>query len=196
MRKTASLGAVAALALPVAALAADGISHTFVEAGYVRSEIKSYSSFDSNGFRLAGSYELPANVVIDAAFEQVRYGDLEKWKEYEAGLKYKVPLAGNADLLAGASWQGLDADGTNLNGFGLGVGARALLTDKLLVSAQLEYIDYDKGYPSTFVASVGGRWYFTPAFSAGIDVRKTDKLIEASETRLGALFRYDFGSGR
>jgi hypothetical protein len=201
MNKLASVGALVALAVPGATFAAGSVSHTFLEGGYVRSEVDVENGLRSNGLRLAGSYELPASVVLDAAAETVDYNrGVKGWQEYQAGVKYKLPLAANFDVLAGVSGyliDNIDAVGfSNLKGFGLNVGARTLVTDRLLASAQVEYVDYDKDLKSTFALSLGARWYFTPAFSGGVDFYKTDKLYASTENRFRLQFRYDFGPAR
>lgn len=193
MRKIATLGALAALGMSGAALAADDVSHSFVEAGYGYGELAG-GIVDGDGFKLGGSLELPANFIVDAGYRQFKYSDVgsEKFKELSAGVSYKWSLGSSFDVLAGPSFERLEIGSEGESGFGLNLGARGQLTDKLELSAGLKYQDI-KTLPSTFLVTVGVRHYFTPAFAAGVDVRKSDGLIIASETAFIATLRYDFG---
>lgn len=193
MRKIATLGALAALGMSGAALAADDVRHSFVEAGYGYGELAG-GIVDGDGFKLGGSLELPANFIVDAGYRQFKYSDVgsEKFKELSAGVSYKWSLGSSFDVLAGPSFERLEIGSEGESGFGLNLGARGQLTDKLELSAGLKYQDI-KTLPSTFLVTVGVRHYFTPAFAAGVDVRKSDGLIFASETAFIATLRYDFG---
>ncbi|HWL64312.1 MAG TPA: hypothetical protein VNQ32_16060 [Steroidobacteraceae bacterium] len=193
MRKIATLGAVAALGMSGAALAADGVSHSFLEAGYGYGELAG-GIVDGDGFKVAGSLELPSNFVVGAGYRQFKYTDVgsEKFKELSAGVNYKWTLGSSFDVLAGTSFERLEVGGDGESGFGLNVGTRGRLTDKLELSANLQYVDI-KTIPSTFLVTVGLRHYFTPAFAAGVDVRKSEMLVMAGETSFIATLRYDFG---
>jgi hypothetical protein len=195
VHKIAKLAIVATLGVSGAAFAADGVSHSFVEAGYGYRELGGGALTDGHGFRIAASYELPANLIVDASFDRNKYdGGDAKVSELSAGLKYKLPLTGNADLLLGASYERLDYNftGDEFDGFNLNLGARARLTDKLQAEASVKYVDAEE-VPSSFAVSLGGRYHFTPAFSAGIDVVKQDVLMYG-DTRFTAMFRYSFGA--
>jgi hypothetical protein len=192
MRKIATLGAVVALGMSGAALAADGAGYTFVEAGYGYTELAGGLA-DGDAPKLAGSLELPASFVLDASWRQADYGNgLAKLKEMSAGVSYKWALGSSFDVFAGPSFERLEMGGDGESGFGLNLGTRGRVTDKLELSATLKYQDI-KELPSTFLATIGTRYYFTPAFAAGLDVRKSDGLVFVSETSFIATVRYDFG---
>lgn len=193
MRKIAMLGAVAALVMSGAALAADGVSHSFVEAGYGYSELAGGLA-DGDGFKVGGSLELPSNFILGASYRDVTYSDGTSLDitELTAGISYKWALTGSFDALAGASFERLEFNGSDESGFGLNVGTRGWLTDKVELAASLQYQDI-KQLPSTFNVTLGVRRYLTPAFALGLDVRKSDALVMASETSFIATLRYDFG---
>jgi hypothetical protein len=193
MRKTAILGTIAALGMSGAALAADDVSHSFIEAGYGYGELAG-GLVDGDGFRVAGSLELPSNFILAASFREFTYDDVgsEEFSEISAGLGYKWALGSAFDVVAGASFERLELGGSGESGFGLNLGTRGRLTDKVELAANVQYQDI-KTIPSTFLVTVGVRRYFTPAFAAGIDVRKSDLLVTAGETAFMATLRYDFG---
>lgn len=196
MRKIATLGLISALGMGSTAIAAEGVSHTYVEAGYGYSELAGGTA-DGDGFKVAGSFELPANFVVAASYRDMSYsgglgGDLS---ELSAGAAYKWALGSSFDLTTGVSFEQLDAGGGNdFTGFALNVGTRGRVTDTLELDAGIKYQDMesDSDLPTSFSASLGLRKYFTPAFAAGIDVRQSG-LLGVSETSFIAMLRYDFG---
>jgi hypothetical protein len=192
MRKIAMLGAVAALGMSGAALAADGVSHSFVEAGYGYSELAGGAFEDGHGFQLAASYELPANVIVAARYSDVDYGP-GSVKLLGAGVGYKWALGASFDFVAAASYEQFDAGGSfDEDGFGLSAGLRGLLTDTVELSGSLKYTDLGSALPTFFGISLGVRKYFHPSFAAGVELRKSD-FANFGETSAFATVRYDFG---
>lgn len=192
MRKIATLGAVAALSMSGAVFAAEGVSHSYVEAGYGYGELAG-GLIDGDGFKLGGSLELPANFILGASYRDITFkegGDSLDMSELSAGISYKWALGESFDVLTGASFEQLEVEGLDESGFGLNIGTRGRLTDNVELAASLQYVDI-KTIPSIFNVTIGVRRYFTPAFAVGLDVRKSELL--ASETSFIATLRYDFG---
>jgi hypothetical protein len=194
MRKIATLGLIAAIGMGSSAIAAEGVSHSFVEAGYGYGELAG-GAVDGDGFRVGGSLELPANFVAAASYRDFTFeegGSEADISELSAGLGYKWALGDTFDLIAGASFEQLEFNGESESGFGLNVGTRGRLNENWELAAALQYQDISE-VPSTFNVNLGVRRYFTPAFAVGVDVRKSDLLVLASETSFIATLRYDFG---
>ena len=195
MRKFAALGLVTALGMGGAAVAAEGVSHTYVEAGYGYSEFGGGAVTDSDGYKLGASLELPANFILSASYRDFSYGTFAgDLSELSAGAAYKWALGSSFDLTTGASFEQLDADTTDFSGFALNVGARGRVTDTVELEAGLRYHDWesDSGLPTSFSAVLGVRKYFTRAFAGGVEVRKSELLV-IGETSFIATLRYDFG---
>jgi hypothetical protein len=193
MRKFATLGAVVALGISGAAMAAESPSHSFVEAGYGYSEVGGGAALDGDGFNVGASFELPANFIVAASYRDYDYG-AGNVSELSGGLGYKWALSDSFDFVTAASYEQVDVDGSGeFTGFGVSVGVRGLLTDTVEMTANLKYNDLEAPLPTYFSASLGMRKYFNPSFAAGVEVRKGELLI-AGETSLVATLRYDFGS--
>lgn len=194
MRKFATLGAVVALGISGAAMAASP-SYSYVEGGYGYSELAGGFA-DGDGFVLGASVELPANFVLAASYRDFSYdgaggitGDLS---EITAGIAYKWNLSESFDFLAGANFEQLD-DGDSISGFSLGLGTRGRITDTVELNVGLKYHDMESAAgPTWFSASLGLRKYFNPKFAGGLDVRKGG-LGGIDETSFIASLRYDFG---
>lgn len=195
MRKSAILGAVAALGMSGAAFAAEGVSHSFLEAGYGYSELAGGAA-DGDGFHVAGSIELPSDFIVDASYRDHKFnsgGVDADATELSAGLGYKWALGSSFDLIAGASYEQVELESLfDESGFGINLGFRGKLTDNFELATELQYVDLSGGLPSYFAISMGGRYYFNPSFAAGIDFRKSEVII-AGSTQIMATLRYDFG---
>lgn len=192
MKKIATLGAVMALAMSGAALAADDVSYSFVEAGYGYSEIGGGMVLDGDGFNLAASIELPANFVVAASYRDYDYGP-GNLSELSAGIGYKWALGSSFNLLTAASYENQDyGSGDEFSGFGIAVAVRGMVTDTVEIGASVKYNDLESPMPTFFSTSIGVRKYFNPSFAGGIEVRKSDFQI-AGETSIIATLRYDFG---
>jgi len=191
MRKFAMLGVVMALGASTAVFAAEDVSHSYLEAGYGYAEIGGGAVDEGDGFKVAASWELPANVLIGASYRDFDY-DVASITELSAGLGYKWDLGSSFDLVTAATYEDFEFEDVSESGFGLSIGVRGLVTEQLELGADLKYTDI-KDLPTTFTVSLGGRWYFNPNFALGLDVRKADQLIIASDTSFIATLRYDFG---
>jgi hypothetical protein len=194
MRRTVTLGAIAALGMSGAALA-DGVSHSYVEAGYGYGELAG-GIVTGDGFRLAGSLELPKNFVVAATYRDFTFsdsGDHLGVSELSAGLGYKCMLGAAFDLVTGASFEKVKVESQSESGFGLSLATTGRISEKVELSAGLQYVDLGGDINSTYNLSVGVRRYFTPAFAVGLDVRKAEPLVLAGETTFTASVRYDFG---
>lgn len=190
MQNIVRLGVIAALGFSGSALAAEGVSHTFVEAGYGYGEIAG-GAVDGDGFAVGGSFQLPANFLVAASYSDFDY-DGTDIAALSAGAGYVLPLGSAFDLIAGASFEQLEVDSEDVSGFGLNVGTRGRLTDKVELSARLAYVDLDEGY-SAFTSTLGARYYVNRNFAWGLDVNKSDLAGMAPETSFTLKLRYDFG---
>jgi hypothetical protein len=104
------------------------------------------------------------------------------------GIGYTISLNERFDVIGTGSIKRFKFEGSNGDfGFGVGLGARALLVEQLELQGGLEYVDVDNYSDTTF--RIGGRWNFTPAFALGLDYQDNDM---GSAVR--AVARFDFGN--
>jgi hypothetical protein len=194
MRHATILGAIAALGMSSAALAAQGVDYTFVEGGYTYGE-QAGGLMDGNGYRIAASLELPANLIVAASYRHMNYSGLPDMKATSAGLGYKWVLGDSFDIISSISYERNELFGNHETGLGLQLGMRGRVTDKVQLSASLGYVDAD--FPRhSFAVSAGARRYFSnPALSVALDVYKGTLwgFTNGDETLFTLSVRYDFG---
>ena len=193
MRKYVALGMLA-LGAGGTATAAEGFSYNLLEAGYVSNEIKS-AGVDGSGFALSGSYGFSQSMfgfasIVDAEYDQ---NSGVSTTAVTVGLGFAWPLGANLDLVSGLAYEHLrlHIDGlgsASEEGFSLNTGLRGRVGENVELTGGVKYIDLGHGVDD-FTLGVGGRYYFTPAFAAGIDVSDND-----DGTAWIVSLRYDFGA--
>ena len=190
MRKQIVLGTLLMLGATGTALAADGLSYSYVQAAYEKGDL------DSAGVKLSGLSVAGSAAFGENLFGFISYADGSKsgvhLKPLTAGVGFHYGLTDSMDLVTGASFENLKVSASGLgstseSGWGLGVGLRGAVGMAEL-QAGVKYVDIgDFGNDTVF--SVGGRYNFTEMFSAGLDISKWDDL---DLTQFSLSLRYSF----
>jgi len=187
MKKLTLLAATAALALSGVAVA--GPSYTYVDGGITIGDSFGDNS-ETEGLALRGSFGFADIFHVGGGYGQ---GDLDGGKSescfdvtsYNLYFGVNPAITENMDLVSriGYAKSELDADGFNdleLSGLWLEVGPRAMVGEKLELNAAVTLFtgeveetsgctNCDKDDLNEFGFRVGGEYYFTPAFSVGLD---------------------------
>jgi opacity protein-like surface antigen len=198
MRKLNLLGAMSALALagPVYAQApASALSYSFVEVGYVDSEIDD-ADVDGNGIGLRASWALTEQFHVFAEYVDLGFDFDIDANTFEIGGGMRWPMGTNLDLYGTVSYvqaevevsgPGFGRFSVDDDGFGVGIGLRTLLTDKVELGGKIDYVDLsDSGNDTTF--GVAGRYYLTSQLAVGLDINFDD---DGTTWIVGG--RFDFG---
>lgn len=117
-------------------------SYTFAEAGYAKADIKN-SPVDADGAYLKGSYAFSNGVYASGQIDKLNVDrvdvDLDRYAVAVGMQRDFARINGFAEVGAERS----RALGANADGYRLGVGVKAGLTDKLEGLAQINYRDGD-----------------------------------------------------
>lgn len=183
MRKFVALGALAAMALGASATAAaqsaSGFSYNLLEGSFI-------SGDDYDGFGVNGSFSISPEFHVLGGVDLVELDGGPDVSLLNAGLGYNRAINNALDLVATGTLKRAKVDGGGSDtGFGLGVGVRWKVLPQLELNGGLEYVDVSD---SDTVLKLGGRWYFTPQFAAGVDLNDDD-----AGSALRFVARYDFG---
>lgn len=194
MRKSLVAGAIAAL-LAGPALA-DGFSYNNIELGFVDTEIEDFDEFgdiEGDGLSIGGSVEFGPGIHGFGKVTGLEFEDILDVGMLSLGLGFNHSLAPQLDLFSGISYERLkfEYDGFDdivEEGYGLTAGLRGRIGERIELSAGLKYADYGDDLDDTTVM-LGGRYYFTRNFAAGLDYNENDD----GDTWILSL-RYDFGN--
>jgi hypothetical protein len=177
MRRAITAATVAALGFVAPAFAQDELSYSFVELGYVNSEIDDLD-IDGNGFGLRGSYAFSESFHGFAAYTDQDYDFDVGLSQFEIGGGMRFALNPKVDLVGTLSYLNVNLDapgGFDLDddGLALGLGVRGRATETLELRGEAKLVDYDEADSDT-TFSVGARYYLTPMFALGADIGFND----------------------
>jgi hypothetical protein len=154
--------------LPLAA-AADGFEYTYVEAGYINSEIEAGAfDVDGDGLGLKGSYALNDTLHAFAGYstQDLDLGVDTSW--LDIGMGGHWALQQNMDFVAELAWVNAEVDtpfgSVDEDGFGLGAGLRFRPRDRVELQGTVNYVDLDGSDTSL---ALSGRYYLWSTFALG-----------------------------
>ncbi len=182
--------AIALLSLfPLAGLA-DGFDYTFVEGGFVSSEIKvGGSDVDGDGVELAGSYTFNEQIHFIAGYVDQSYDFDIDTTTISLGVGISQVLDADWDFIGQLSYVSFDMDtagiSTDDGGLGLMGGVRGRVRPNLEVDAGLRYVDVVGSDTSLFVR---GRYFIGDTFSVGGGL-----TLDDGDTTLNLTVRSLFG---
>lgn len=163
---------VIAVLLPLSAAAtAEGLDYSFIQASYTQVEFDDFD-VDGDGFGIGGSFAVADRFAIFAGYATGDFDFDVETTDIEVGGMFHTPLSESVDFVSSLSYVSAEVEAPGFgsvddDGFGLGVGLRALASPKLELNGGVSYVDLnDSGDDTTFGAGV--RYHFTEAFSAGL----------------------------
>lgn len=163
--------AVAALALPAAAFAADGdstfsdkkLSYTFAEFGFVDKTLDAPGDPSADGFGFGVSYEF-----TDMLFGFLSHEDLSGDGDVTImnfGVGAAVGLTDSIDGYAKFGMVDVEVAGFDDDGFGLEFGARSMINEQVELFGNFQYIDLTD---SDSGIEFGGRYWFQENLGVGL----------------------------
>lgn len=181
---------ILSLALSAAASAQE-FDYDYLSLGYGNVEFDD-AGIDGDGFGVGGSYAINDDFHLFAGYS---FADLDfdvDATTWDAGIGYHSGLSELVDLVASVSYEYIEFDvpgfgGADDSGLGLGLGLRFAASDRLELSAGINYVDFsDSGSDSGFEA--GGLYSLTDAFSLGLGGSWSDDI---SSFTLSGRFYFD-----
>ncbi|GAA5073401.1 diffusible signal factor-reguated Ax21 faimly protein [Lysobacter panacisoli] len=185
---------LALFAAPFSALAADGISYTYVEGGYAASSIDNGGP-DADGWAVRGSVAVTDDFHVyggysgqktddfDSPVGRVNGVDVDQWN---LGAGYNHQISPQLDLLARAGYQKADTDdvrigsadvlGVDRDGWNVEAGVRGAMTSYLEGYALAGYEDYDKA-DGEFYARLGAQVKFNQTWGINGEVKYVDDYV-------------------
>ena len=160
------------LAVPFAASAADGVSYTYVQGGYVSTNT---DGGDADGWGLKGSAALNPNFHVfgDFANQTIDDSDID-FDQWRVGVGYNRAVSQRADLVTRVAYEKFDAGaGADFDGYSVEAGMRAAMTPMLEGYAMAGYEDGD-AYDGDFYGRLGAQVKFNPNWGVAADVKIAD----------------------
>ncbi len=160
---------VSLLALPCTSFA-DGFDYTFVEGGFVNSEIDvGPADIDGDGLGVNGSFAVRDNVRIIAGYMDQDYDFGVDGSLLRFGAGFNTEITPDLDFVADISYVDVEVSAAGISedetGYELGAGVRGRTSSSIELEAGLTYLDLDD---SETGIRVGGRYYFSDSLAAGL----------------------------
>jgi hypothetical protein len=155
-----------------AASAAQGLNYNYVEAGYGRVDIDS-PDVDGDGFVLGGSFAVSDQFHLFGSYQTADFDFGIDFTQFDLGLGFNTPITDMVDVVATVSYEYVEVDASGFgsaddNGFGLGVGLRALVSPQVELHGGVEYVDLSDSGSDTALGA-GFRFNFNEKFSLGLE---------------------------
>ena len=165
---TRKMWLVGLLVLPTV-VGAEGFDYTYLEAGYVRTQIDAGAfDVDGDGLGVRGSYGFGEDFYGFIGLADQEFDFNIDGTQFNFGLGWHQTLNASADLLAEVSYVSVDLNapfaGADEDGFGLGIGIRTRALENIELEAGLDYINLDSSETSV---SFDGRYYLTEKLAVG-----------------------------
>ena len=167
---------LAGLLLAPLAAAADDMSYTWVDAAYVDLDLDIPGAPSGDGYALKGSVGFAQHWFAFAEYDALSI-DVVDVNLMSAGLGGHYGLTDHLDLVGRAGYLQIDVsapgpDPGSESGYLASLGLRGRLADR--VELEGSYMQRDTGNGDEGVWTAGGRFHFTPAFSAGVEYEMGD----------------------
>ena len=179
----------ASLLCLAAASASARMNYTFIEGGYVNTEIDvGPRDVDGDGLGIAGSWGFAEQFHAFGSYSSQDFGqglDLDLFR-LGAGLNFEVTQA--IDLVATAAYVDASVDGgSDENGIELGAGLRSQVTQELQLDGGVAYVDYGDSDDTSL--RIDARYFLTDALAIGGGLEFGD---DVTTWKVG--IRWEFGN--
>ena len=182
--------------LSVSPAFAGDLSYNFVEIGYQKAEFDydfGGSSVDGDGYGISGSFEVGDSWFITASYGTLDFDFGVDLDQLSVGGGFYMNLSERVDFFAVVSYIRAEVSASGFgsadeDGYGVAVGMRGLVTDKVEVSGSISYADLGSGADGTAIG-VEGLYSFTDNFALGLGIQTDDDI-----TMYGVNGRLYFGN--
>lgn len=129
---------------------------------------------DGDGFGIGGSFEVAENWHILGAYSSLGFDFGVDLNQLQLGGGFHTAISDNTSFYANLLWVSAEIDAGIVgseddDGFGIGIGLRSNVSERVELEGALNYVDFGDGGDSTGVSAAA--WYkFTETFALGVSV--------------------------
>ncbi|MDH4049689.1 MAG: porin family protein [Gammaproteobacteria bacterium] len=151
--------------------AAEGLNYNFVEVGYAKVDIDS-PDVDGDGFGIGGSFAISDEFHLFGNYQMADFDFNVDLTQFDVGIGFNTPIADAIDVVASLAYVYTEVEASGFgsvddNGFGLGVGLRALVSPQVELHGGVTYVDLSDSGSDTAL-DAGFRFNFNERFALGL----------------------------
>ncbi len=152
---------------------ADGLNYTYIQASYGQVELDdSVIDVDGDAFGINGSFAVSDSIHLFGEYQTAELDFNVDLNLLEAGLGYRVPISDTMDIVGRLAYVNIEVEppggpSDDENGYGIGVGLRGAMSDKIEWNGGLDYVDFSDSSGETRV-SAGFLFNITETMTVGV----------------------------
>lgn len=175
---------------------AGDLSYNFIEIGYQKADLDddlAGFSIDGDGYGIAGAFEVGENWFIAVGYSALDFDFGVDLDQLSVGGGYHFDMSESTDFFATLSYLTAEISASGFgsldeDGYGIAIGVRSMLTDKVELNGSIGYSDLGDGADGT-AFNAGALYSFTPTFAIEFGIG-----IDEDVTLYGLGGRFYFGN--
>lgn len=150
---------------------AQGLDYNYIQGSYSQVEFDDID-VDGDGFGIGASFGISDRFAVFGSYSTADLDFDVEVNTFDVGLAFHAPISDSVDVVTSVSYVSVDVElqgfgSADDDGFGLGVGLRAMAAPALEINGGISYVDFgDGGDDTTFGA--GFLYSFTDIFEVGL----------------------------
>lgn len=167
-----SIACLTAFSISGAAFA-EGFDYNYINGSYGQMEIDAGGAdVDGDSIGIGGSFAVSDSFHVFGGYDTADFDFGIDATDLQLGVGYNMPVSDTVDFIGSVSYLWTEVDtgfGTvDDNGFGLGVGLRAMASPVFELNGGVSYADYGSGSDGDTAFGGGFLYHFTEAFAVGL----------------------------
>jgi opacity protein-like surface antigen len=139
-------------------------------------KVDNLGSVNTKGYEIEGSYSPMSQLLLNASFatiEEDTSGSSDEIDTTKAGVSW-LPATGDdqVSINVGLRFREDKIESESVDGWGLGLGVRAMANDSLEISAGVAWLEND--YSGSIDAEIGAAWHFTDMLAVSLAYEQLD----------------------
>jgi hypothetical protein len=149
---------------------AQNFDYSFIQGSYVQLEL---DEFDGDGFGLDGSLAVTDHFHVFGSYSTADFDFGIDVNQMSAGVGFNTPVSDAVDVIASVAyeWAEVEAPGfgsVDEDGYGLGLGLRAMVNQAIEVDGGISYVDLGDDSDGETSFGAGFLYHFSDAFAVGL----------------------------
>ena len=151
---------------------AQGLDYNYIQGSYSQVEFDDID-VDGDGFGIGASFGISDRFAVFGSYSTADLDFDVEVNSFDVGLAFHAPISDSVDVVTSVSYVSVDVElqgfgSADDDGFGLGVGLRAMAAPALEIMGGISYVDFGDGGGDDTTFGAGFLYSFTDIFAVGL----------------------------